>query len=300
MKKCSFCGKEYPDDAALCAVDGAVDGEVLCDSVVERKVVTGVWRGVYDYGERKKLAGMRPVAFTLKLKHGWMEHFTGSVHEDPPQGAPGIGAVDGYFNPPTIEFTKQMPVGYITGPDGTRMTLREYILAKGHKCEHDLPSAPISYQGTFLDTNRVQGTWIINPRRIPLPGGLSFSMARASGFWCIEFVTVDTKIDPTGGPTEPLFDKSLLSPRELDDVEGATLRSLGKFNVADTEKILKRFEQEDIRFEINRDDTAIRQMSPIVASVMGGYSGMAKMMEIFVHPEDVAHAEAIIHRDDKV
>lgn len=276
-----------------------VDGESLSGSVLDRKKVTGIWRGVYGYGEHKKLAGIGQVAFTLKLKQGWMEHFTGSVTEDAPQGMPGTGIVDGYFKPPTIEFTKQMPVGYIIKPEGPRMTLRKYFLAKGYKCEHDLPSPSIFYQGTFLDTNRVQGTWIINPRRIPLPGGFSFSMARTSGFWCAEFITADTKVDPTGGPTKPLFDKSLLSPRELEDVEGAALRNLGKFNVVDAEEILKRFEQKNIWFEINRDDTAIRQMSPI-ASVLGGYYGTAKMIEIYVHPEDMAEAEAIIHQDDKV
>jgi hypothetical protein len=295
MKKCSYCGKEYPDDATVCVIDGAS----LPGSVVDRKKVTGVWRGVYGYGEREKLAGIRPVAFTLKLKQGWMEHFSGSVTEDAPQGTPGTGTVDGYFNSPTIEFTKQMPVGYITGPDGIRMTLREHILAEGHKCERDLPSSPILYQGIFLDTNRVQGTWIINPWRIPLQGGLSFSTVQTSGFWCAEFVTADAKVDPTGGPTEPLFDKTLLSPRELEDVEGVAFRRLGKFNVADAEKFLERFGQEDIRFELKRDDDAMRQMMPIT-EVTGGYAGTAQMIEIFVHPNDEEKAVEIVGEDNKV
>jgi hypothetical protein len=295
MKKCQYCGKEYPDDTTVCVVDG----ESLSGSVVDRKKVTGVWRGVYGYGKRAKLDGMGPVAFTLKLKQGWMEHFTGSVTEDAPQGTPGTGAVDGYFKSPTIEFTKQMPVGYIKRPDGTQMTLREYIVAEGHKCEHDLPSAPIFYQGTFLDTNRVQGTWIINPQRIPLQGGLSVSSAQTSGFWCAEFVTADAKVDPTGGPTEPLFDKTLLSPRELEDVEGVAFRSLGKFNVVDSEKFLERFGQEDIRFEVKQDDAAMRQMTPFTA-ITGGYSGMAPMVEIFVHPNDEEKAVEIMGEDNKV
>jgi hypothetical protein len=295
MKKCSYCGKEYPDDAAVCAIDG----ESLPGSIMNRKKVTGVWRGVYGYGEREKRAGLMPVAFTLKLKQGWLDHFTGSVTEDAPQGMPGIGAIDGYFSSRKLEFNKQMPVGYITKPDGTRMTLREYILAEGYSCEHDLPSEPILYQGTFLDTNRVQGTWIINPRRIPLPGGLSFSTARTSGFWCAEFATSDARVNPSAGPTGSLFDKSLLSPRELEDVEGVAFRSLGKFNVADAEKFLERFGQEDIRFELKRDDAAMRQMMPIT-EVTGGYSGTAQMIEIFVHPDDEEKAAQIVGEDNKV
>src|SRR5271170_2795655 len=216
MKKCSYCGKEYPDNATVCATDG----ETLPGAVELRRKVTGVWRGIYGYGEREKTPGLGPVAFTLKLKQGWMAHFTGSVVEDAPQGTPGTGIIDGYFKSPAIEFTKQMPVGYIIRPDGTRMTLREFFLAEGHACERELPSAPILCQGTFLDTHRVQGTWIISPRQIPLPGNFSYTIPRRAGFWCAEFVTADTKVNPTGGPAEPLFDQTLLSPRELEEVEG--------------------------------------------------------------------------------
>ena len=299
MKTCPYCGKEYPDEATVCAIDGESLPDPAVEPIVEREKVTGVWRGVYGYGERQKLAGMGPVAFTLKLKQGWTEHFTGSVTEDAPQGTPGTGAVDGYFDCPKIEFTKQMPVGYIIRSDGTRITLREYILAEGHKCEQDLPSLPIFYQGVFLDSNQVQGTWIIKPHQIPLQGSLSISSPQMSGFWCAEFVTSDSKVDPTGGPTEPSFDKTLLSPQELEDVEGVIFCSLGKFNVADSERVLDRFEQEDIRFRIERDDDAMRQMMPIT-EITGGFGGTARMFEIFVHPDDEEKAAKITGEDNKV
>jgi hypothetical protein len=291
MKRCSYCGKEYPDDVTVCAVDG----ESLGGWKGERKSVAGVWRGIYGCGERKATPETGSVAFTLKLKQGWMGHFNGSVTEDTPQGIAGTGAVDGYFGSAKIEFTKQMPVGYITGSDGTRKTLREYVVAEGHRCDHDLPSPPIFYQGIFLDMNRVQGIWTIEPRPIPLPGGLSYSPSRTSGFWCAEFVTDDMNADPTGGPRAPLFDKGRLSPQELEDVEGPVLRSMGKFRVADAENFMKRLDQENIRFEIDRDDTAMRQLTPGMT-----YFGNAKMIEIFVRAEDMVQAVAIIHSDDKV
>lgn len=91
MKKCPYCGKEYPDEATVCLLDGeALSGE--------RKKVTGVWRAVYGYGLREKLPGHVPAAFTLKLKQGWTSHFTGSVTEDAPPGTPGTGTIDGYFS----------------------------------------------------------------------------------------------------------------------------------------------------------------------------------------------------------
>jgi hypothetical protein len=299
MKTCPYCGEKYPDDATVCPIDGRELPDLDSVAIVDRKKVAGVWRGVYGYGERKQLAGMAPVAFTLKLKQGWSEHFTGSVTEDTPRGVPGTGTIDGYYKSPTIEFTKQMPVGYVTGPDGTLITLREYLIANGHPCGHELPSALIFYRGTFLDTNRVQGTWLINPQRFRLPGSDPLITARVSGFWCAEFVTDELKVDPTGGPTEALFDKTLLSPGELEDVEGVPFLSLGKFPVADTGKILERFGQKDIRFQIKGDDLAMLQMAPTTENP-GGDSDASQMIEVFVHPDDEEKALEITGDDKSI
>ncbi len=106
-----------------------------------RKKVTGVWRGVYGYGSCGNLPGLAAVAFTLKLKQGWTAHFTGSVNEDAPHGIPGNGTVDGYFNHPTIEFTKQMPVGYVLQEDGSRQTLREHLAEQGYGLKPGIPGA---------------------------------------------------------------------------------------------------------------------------------------------------------------
>jgi hypothetical protein len=289
MKSCPYCGKQYPDDATVCEIDG----ESLSVPVEFRKKITGVWRGVYGYVKSEESAVMKPVSFTLKIEQGWLEHFTGKVTEDAPDGMPGTGVIDGYYQSPTIEFTKQMPVDYIIAPDGRRMTIREYIVAQGHECEHEMPSAPIFYQGTFLDTNRVQGTWIIRPHKIPLRGELSMTIPETYGIWCAEFVTTDIKTNPTGGPSGPYYDKSLLptsgNSEESEPQNAPALRSLGKFSVADAEEILKRFEKVGLRFEINRDDEAMRQMMPFTA-ITGGYSGMAPIIEIFVKPEDEAQA----------
>jgi len=131
-----------------------VDENPLTGSVKARKKLTGVWRGTYG-NESKGALGEKVVPFTFTLKQGWLGHFAGTVTEDAPVGMPGVGRIDGFFEWPTIEFTKQMPVGYIAKPDGGRMTLREYFIEQGHACENELPSPPIFYRGTFLDANRV-------------------------------------------------------------------------------------------------------------------------------------------------
>jgi hypothetical protein len=195
-----------------------------------------------------------------------------------------------------------MPVCYVAAPDGRMITLREYLIADGHTCEYDPPHPPIFYEGKFLDANRVQGTWIIRPTSIPVPGG-RIPMSQATGTWCAEFITTDLNAVPAGGPKEPFFDKTLLPQLDLppDTKENGDpdFHSMGKFSVTDAERFLKRFEEEKVRFEIDRDDSAIRQMMPFTA-ITGGYAGTAPMIEILVHPDDEAKAIEIMGQDDKV
>jgi hypothetical protein len=212
---------------------------------------------------------------------------------------PGTGTVDGYYGHPTIEFTKQMPVGYILKEDGTRMTLREYLIEDGHECPRELPAPPILYLGNFLDADRVQGTWIMQPFQITLPDRSALTLPRSAGFWCAEFVTEDAKANPTSGPPEALFDKARLSPAELADVEGMPPCSLGKFTVADAERLIERLANAGIQCRFSQDDSAMREMMPITA-VTGGYGGTAAMMEIFVNPDDEATARQIIGEDNPV
>jgi hypothetical protein len=294
MKKCPYCGAEYPDDATVCAIDG----ESLATNA-GRKNISGVWRGAYGYNDAKAFAG-KVVPFTLVLKKGWVGHFTGTVTEDAPDGMPGAGSIDGYFGYPTIEFTKQMPVGYSARPDGSKITYREYFIEHGHACENELPGPAISYEGTFLDANRVQGKWVIKPHRVSLPDGWGFTIEETRGIWCAEFITGDMHSTPTVGPREPFYDKSLLVQPEAASETGGVpaFRSLGKFNVADAEELLGKFERADLRFEINRDDSPMRQMNPIMAA-FGGYAGTARMIEIFVHPGDEAKAVEILGDDSK-
>jgi hypothetical protein len=276
----------------------AVDEQPLTSLAPERTKLTGVWRGIYGYASKGALDG-KTIPFTLTLKQGWLGHFSGTVAEDTPMGMPGVGKIDGFLEWPTIEFTKQMPVGYIAKPDGSRITLRKYFVEHGHACEYELPSPPISCRGTFLDANRVQGVWIMEPGRVSLPDGWGATIPRTTGPWCAEFITTDTKAKPTQGPQQPFFDKPSLTGADNLVEPIPAFHSLGKFPVADAELLLKRFDRENIRFEISRDDSAMREMMPFTA-IMGGYAGTAPMIEIFVHPEDEAKAAAIINEGNQV
>jgi len=242
MNRCPFCGNTYPDEVAICPVDG----QSLSAPMAGRKKVTGVWRGRYGYGPRADRPGFGPVAFTLKLKQGWTAHFTGSVTEDAPAGVPGTGTVDGYFDHPGFEFTKKMPVGYVMMEDGSRKTLRESMVERGMDLQHELPSPPILYQGRFLDTNRVQGTWIILQEPIRLPNGKTYTPPGGAGYWCAEFATEKLDANPGGGPSTELFDKSRLTAKELADAEPPPPCCLGEFPAAEAQHWVERLLAADI------------------------------------------------------
>jgi len=279
MKRCPYCGREYPDDVTVCIIDGHP-----LDVPAPRKKISGIWRGAYGYDNEQ--FAKKIVPFTLKLKQGWFGHFTGSVVEDP-VGMPGTGTIDDYFGWPTIEFTKQMPVSYTTSPEGKLITLREWIVMQGAECKNDLPGPPISYEGDFLDNNRMQGTWIIWPRPILLSDGRRTSTGKATGPWCAEYITSDLNAAPTGGPQQPWFEKELLFFRPEADPD---FKLLATFTVMDANKILKRFEIEQIRFGICRNAAATRR-------IRGRY---ARLIEIYVHQDDKDKASAIIGEDLQV
>ncbi len=300
MKKCTYCGKEYPDTAAACALDGEPLVATAGAGSRARKKVTGVWRGRYGYVRASWMPEMETVPFTFKLKQGWFAHFTGSVTENVPPGMPGTGSLDGYFNPPAVRFTKQMPVAHIRSGDRS-MTLREYVIAKGHACPQDLPAPPILYKGVFLDANRVQGTWSMEARRIPLPDGKAMRMAELSGYWCAEFVTDDLQANPQGGPAAPYFDKALLPVLDEHAIPELVSRHLdqycrlGQFTEVETEKLLAEFDWFRLRYETNRGNQPLQPETPL-PGITGAFPEAARLAEIFVHPEDEEQARTILEK----
>ena len=150
------------------------------------KKITGTWRGTYSYDPVETIPRPDAVPFTLTLKQGWFGRFKGTVTDDATRGMPGTGAIAGYFSFPRIEFTKRMPVCYVTTPDGRSITMREHLVELGHACEHDVPHMPIFYQGKFSGPTRAQGTWIIRAGPVSLLDGRAVQVPEARGVWSIE------------------------------------------------------------------------------------------------------------------
>ena len=279
MNRCHYCGKQYPDDVTICPVDG----QSLGGPMATRKKVTGVWRGCYGFGPRGDRPGFGPVTFTLILKQGWTSHFTGSVTEDAPAGMPGTGTVGGYFAFPNFELTKQMPVGYVIDEDGSRKTLREYLVDEGMDLQEEVPGPPILYIGRFLDANRVQGTWMIQRQPMRLPNGKVYTAPWGAGFWCAEFAADKPDANPGGGPATELFDKSRLTPKELADVEPPPRCCLGEFPAAEAQHWVERLIAADLSVSFDG-----AQPDPEEGVKNEG------LQRIYVQPEDEAAAREIL------
>ncbi len=156
------------------------------DRVITCAEVSGVWHGTYRHDRDEPFLLREPVPFTLTLNQGWFGRFKGTVTDDGPNGMPGVGAVVGYFRFPRIRFTKRMPVCYVCARDGRMISLRDYVAELGHTCEFEVPHAPIVYQGEFVGSNQVQGTWMIRPSRIVLGKGRVVRTRGNSGAWSME------------------------------------------------------------------------------------------------------------------
>lgn len=150
------------------------------------KKITGTWKGTYGYDLVEPIPALTPVGFLLTLNQGWFGRFTGTVTEDGPGGMPGLGRIRGYFSFPRVEFTKQMPVCHVVGPDGRCIPLRECLIEQGYDCEHDVPHLPIFYRGEFLNPRQAEGTWIIRAGPLSLGDGRALQMSEVRGYWSME------------------------------------------------------------------------------------------------------------------
>jgi hypothetical protein len=148
--------------------------------------VTGVWRGIHRYDFLQPMLKPGAVSFTLVLRQNRFGRFTGTITEDPENGMPGTGVVEGHFTFPHIEFTKQMPVCHVVTHTGKRMTLRDYLIQKGYSYEHGVLRRPIHYQGTFSAPKQAQGIWIIRAGQISLLHGKAVQLPESRGNWSIE------------------------------------------------------------------------------------------------------------------
>ncbi len=150
------------------------------------KKFTGTWSGSYGYDPAENMPVRDSTPFTLRLKHGWFGRFKGVVNESGPNAMPETGAIRGRLSFPFLEFTKIMPIAYLSLSDGTVVSWPEYLRLRNLDGDPKLPHPPIIYKGVFLDTSRAEGVWIIMPGRIPLRDGRALRRIGASGKWEIK------------------------------------------------------------------------------------------------------------------
>ena len=148
------------------------------------KRITGAWRGSYSYDAAEENPKLNTVSFVLMLQQRWFGRFNGSV-TDGPGGMPETGLIKGYISYPTIRFIKRMPVCYVGGPDGRKITLRQFLIEQGEDCDRDVPHWPIYYRGRFYDPHNANGMWIIRATPLTLHDGRAIQMPETTGSWTI-------------------------------------------------------------------------------------------------------------------
>ncbi len=142
----------------------------------------GRWLGQYIYDPSPFFQQPMPaVSFTLTLKKTWLGKLRGRVQDDPQNGMPEPGIVQGIVRGLEIEFVKLMPVCYMN-LKGEMVPLAQYL-----RVDHDLPHPPIYYHGSYMpDEDIVRGTWELREQviRLPIGGGvIGRKLRRMTGTW---------------------------------------------------------------------------------------------------------------------
>ena len=96
---------------------------------------TGTWHGYYSFDSVVVVPDLPVrVGFGMRLEQSWpLGSLKGEVWDDPPDGMPGKGVVEGRVSGGGVFFLKRMPVYYVWF-DGRSVPVAEYLLR-----EFDLP-----------------------------------------------------------------------------------------------------------------------------------------------------------------
>jgi len=70
---------------------------------------------------------------------------------------------------------------------------------------------------------------------------------------------------------------------------------LGAYIVPDAQRLLDAFVKEDIRFDIARDETAVKRLTLVQARLHGGTGGHGIRIAIAVHQDDHDRATRLAH-----
>lgn len=77
------------------------------------------------------------------------------------------------------------------------------------------------------------------------------------------------------------------------DEDESNYYEIGAFAPRMAHDILGRMEEAEVRFLIERDDSAIKNLSPVQA-IFGGTWGHGSVIRIYIHHEDEAKATGIL------
>jgi hypothetical protein len=85
MKKCAYCGKEYPDEATACAIDGEPLGHFAPSSGIPPSSVMSIM----VYAVLSTFCGVGVAWTVVATIANHMNHASGANNADPISGGPG-------------------------------------------------------------------------------------------------------------------------------------------------------------------------------------------------------------------
>jgi hypothetical protein len=150
--------------------------------------VTGTWKGEYVFEETKdggsRLVAGTVVSFTMELKQGWWNMFTGTIQEDPEAGFPEKGAIKGRLKERVMIFEKIMPKLRMIH-EKSRLNLEQLADRYTIVIDTDTPHPKIGHIGDLsADEKSAEGTWLMHEYKLSIPGsGQTLDMPKLAGTW---------------------------------------------------------------------------------------------------------------------
>lgn len=150
---------------------------------------TGTWHGHYVNASVPECPDLPArIGFGMRLEQSWLlGSLRGEVWDEPPDGMPGRGVVEGRVSGGGVFFLKWMPVYHVWW-GGRLVPFAEYLLREFDlPVDGPVPHPPIRYTGEYRAAgDELVGTWEFAPGITEVVSRgqlLTFDVPQGGGSW---------------------------------------------------------------------------------------------------------------------